>query len=91
MTKSNKVVRKRTVKEFLDTKKMLDEILELVSSDFCHDTEWKLLPNSKPYTQDEAKKMAGLLGSVYMIAHCIHCTACQKKYIIPKVNPKKTK
>jgi len=64
----------------LDHKKMLKEINNLVQTDFMFEMECNLLPNSKPYTQKEAKEMANLLTNVYMISHCLKCTACQAKY-----------
>jgi ABC-type uncharacterized transport system substrate-binding protein len=60
--------------------KMLKEIDELTSSDFLFDMENKELPDSKPYTQEEASQMSDLLGRIYLIAHSIHCEACGKKY-----------
>ncbi len=65
----------------LNYKKMLKDINDLVNTDFCQDTECKLIPKAKPYTQDEAKQMAQLLGRVYSISHCIFCISCQRGYI----------
>ena len=65
----------------LNYKKMLEDIDKLVETDFAFDMECKQLPNSKPYTQKEAKEMQSLLGQVYLISHCLHCTACQTKYL----------
>ncbi len=70
------------MKKKLNYKQMLVEILPLAENDFVYDMELKLIPDSKPYTQKEAKEMAKLLASVYSIAHCLHCTACGKKYLI---------
>jgi len=39
-----------------------------------------LMPHSNPYTQEDSEKMAELLGQIYLISHCLHCTACQGKY-----------
>jgi len=64
----------------LDYKKMIKDILPLVESDFAFDMNCKLIPGHK-YTQAEAKQMADVIGSIYSIAHCFHCEACQKKYI----------
>jgi len=62
--------------------KMLKDIENKVEDDFVFNMNCKRMPNSKPYTQKEAEQMADLLGSVYSISHCIHCRACQKKYLI---------
>lgn len=63
----------------LDYPKMLEEINELVSTDFCG----SMCDNSNlTYTQEQAKTMASIIGKVYSIAHCTHCKACQQKYII---------
>jgi succinate dehydrogenase/fumarate reductase-like Fe-S protein len=61
--------------------KMLKEIVGLVETDFCSEMEMKSLPKSKQYTQKEAQQMANLLGKIYSTAHCIHCYACQTKYL----------
>lgn len=54
----------------------LEEIDSLVETDFAADMETKLLPKSRPYTQQEAKEMADVISSVYLIAHRIHCKSC---------------
>jgi hypothetical protein len=59
--------------------KMLKNINELVDNDFCMDMDCHNLPNSKPFTQDEAQQMSRIIGQVYSIAHGIHCT-CGDKY-----------
>jgi hypothetical protein len=61
--------------------KMLSEITDLVETDFCSEMELKTLPKSREYTQEEATQMAQIIGRVYSIAHCIHCHACQTKYL----------
>ena len=61
--------------------KMLKEITALVETDFCAEMEMKTMPKSRQFTQEEAEQMAGLLARVYSIAHCIHCHACQTKYL----------
>jgi len=61
---------------------MLEDICNLVETDFAFEMELKSLPKSKPYTQEEASHMSDIIGKVYSIAHCIHCEACQVKYII---------
>jgi hypothetical protein len=65
----------------LDYKKMLEKIDALVCTDFCADMDWKTTPKTKPFTQKESEQMAQLLGRVYSISHCIHCTACQSKFL----------
>lgn len=65
----------------LDHYKMLEEIAEIVETDFCSEMEMKSMPKSGKYTQEEALEMSHLLGNVYLIAHCIHCRACQGKYL----------
>lgn len=63
--------------------KMLEEIDELVEQEWLNDTEWKAI-HHRPFTQEESEMMSNLLGQVYSVAHGIHCTACGKKYLIPK-------
>ncbi len=53
----------------LDYEKMIKAVDDLVQTDFCFDINCKSIPKSKPYTQEEAKKMASLLGGIYMISH----------------------
>lgn len=64
----------------LDYKKMVKDIYKLVGTDFAMDMDMKCLPHSKPYTQEEANKMAGIIGQIFSISHCYYCTACQGKY-----------
>jgi cytosine/adenosine deaminase-related metal-dependent hydrolase len=66
----------------LDTERMVKEIANLVESDFCFDIDARFASDEPKFTQEEAKQMAWLLGRVYSIAHCIHCTACQRKYLL---------
>lgn len=66
--------------------KMLQDINSLAESDFVASMEMNLLPNTKsgkcyPYTQKESQEMASLLAQIYSISHCIHCHACQVKYL----------
>jgi DNA mismatch repair ATPase MutL len=69
--------------KILNYKKMVDEIDDLVENDFVADMECRAgLPNQRPFTQKEAKAMARLLSSIYSIAHCNTCEACQNKYLI---------
>lgn len=66
--------------EQLDTAKMSQEVSELVETDFAFDMNFKLIDKKYEYTQEEARKMADILGRIYSIAHCIHCRACQQIY-----------
>lgn len=66
----------------LDYKKMLKEIDKIMQTDFMFEMDCKALPNSKPFTQKEAKKMRDELMKIYKISHCIHCSACNDKYKI---------
>lgn len=67
----------------LDYKKMVTEIDKLLEGDWAFDLiDGKNLPNAKPFTQKEAKKLSDIMGKIYNISHCIHCKACQTKYII---------
>jgi len=72
-------------KKELDYKKMLQDICRIVEDDFCYDMETHLIPNDKgktqPFLHSESEEMAKRLARVYSIAHCIHCTTCQGKYL----------
>ena len=61
----------------LDYEKMIKAIDTLVQTDFGFSMECKLLPNSKPYTQEEGEEMASLLATIYGISHQQHCEACR--------------
>ena len=63
-------------------KELLQNICDLVETDFCADMETLTLPSTREYTQEEAKEMAILLGKVYSYAHQIHCSACGHKNIL---------
>jgi len=56
----------------------LDRICELVETDRAEEWCWKSA-SKKPFTQEEAREMANIIGSVYLHAHKIHCTACALK------------
>lgn len=60
-------------------KKMLEDINNLVQTDFCVDMDFKQLEGQAEYTQEEALKMANIIGRVYGIAHSINCS-CGGKY-----------
>jgi len=66
----------------IDSIKDVEEIDELVNNDFGQDMELKQMPNSKPYTQKEAREMAQIISLVYSKSHCITCEACQRKYLV---------
>jgi len=63
----------------LDFKKMIEDIVPLVENDFV--AEMELKRHQGNFTIQEAGNMSELLGQVYLIAHCLHCKACQIKYI----------
>lgn len=68
----------------MNHEKMLEDINKILenSFDFISDMECKSsLPNQKDFTQKEAKKMEGIIGSIYMIAHGTTCTTCGAKYV----------
>ena len=56
---------KKTTMKSEDYKQLLEKICTIVETDFCADMETLVLPNTREYTQEEAKQMATLLGSVY--------------------------
>lgn len=66
---------------------MLEDIDNLVSNDFCHDMQAKLIPyftlgnTEEVFSQEDAACMSQLLGEVYAIAHATHCEPCMEKYI----------
>ena len=67
----------------LDYRKMLQEIDELVNNDWTAEMELKLLPGGE-FSQEDAQKMAQIIGQVYARSHCLSCGACQGKYAIMK-------
>jgi hypothetical protein len=64
--------------EKLDYSKMVDDILEIIDTDFCMDMECKI--EEKEYSQSEAETMARIISAVYKIAHCSYSNACNRKY-----------
>lgn len=66
----------------LNYKKMCEDIDKLVNNDWNYDMECRRLVKPPKYTQKEIDKMVDVLGQVYLISHCIHCKACQRKYLI---------
>lgn len=63
-------------------KELLQNICDLVETDFCADMETLTLPSAREYTQKEAQQMAKILAEVYHYAHQIHCSACGHKNIL---------
>ena len=63
----------------LDHYRMLEDICKLVETDFVEIMSWKY--SSKDTDNSDAKKMSSILGRIYLIAHCIHCYACQEKFL----------
>jgi hypothetical protein len=66
----------------LDTERMVLEINELVDNDWGFDMiDCKNVPGATPYTQEESRQMAHVLGRIYSISHCVECGACQGRYV----------
>lgn len=69
----------------VDYKKMLQEIDKIVSYDwgFSVTDDMVALPTSnyKEFTQEQAQEMSSAIGKICMIAHAIHCKACQRKWV----------
>lgn len=65
----------------LDFKRMIDDIDELVSNDFCFDMDCKSLHPEESFTHEESTQMRDILMKIYSIAHCRTCKACQIKYL----------
>lgn len=66
----------------LDYERMVNEIDDLVGTDFAFNMVNELYMDTRRYTQVEAEKMAEILDQVYQISHRVHCKACQGKYLI---------
>lgn len=64
----------------LNLKMMLKDILNLVDTNFCMMMNARLCKEKPRFLQGEAKKMAGIIGDVYNIAHCLYCASCAGKY-----------
>lgn len=64
----------------LDYKKMVEEIDNLVETDFCMEMACKATHPEEPYTHEESTQMRDILMEIYQIAHCRNCNACQGKY-----------
>lgn len=64
--------------------KMLQDIDEIVNTDFTEDMNMKAnitySGTHRLISQDDARKMANIIGSVYLISHAIHCENCGSKY-----------
>ncbi len=70
----------RKLGKTLEHYKMLEDIRNLVETDFCEDMQ----SIQRKYTQKEADKMSDIIGKVYLIAHCLTCFSCQVKYLEKK-------
>ena len=61
------------------TKEELENILNkinlIVETDFCEEMTTLVLPETRDYTQEEAKEMANMLGNIYFHSHQTHCGA----------------
>lgn len=68
----------------LDYKKMLEDINDFVDNDWGLDVDCHSLPDSKPFTQKEAKEMAETLMEIYKISHGVYCSTCGRKYQIER-------
>ena len=66
---------KKEYLQTLDCLYLLKKINNIVETDFCAEMDMLTLPDTREYTQEEAKKMAEKLGIVYLYAHQIHCKA----------------
>lgn len=74
--------KQQVIEEFeLNHRKMVLDIDNLVSSEFCEEMSVKA-GFDREISQEEAKKMAEIIGKVYLISHCNTCTACNPKYRI---------
>jgi len=72
---------KKTTKTKEELENILNEINLIVETDFCEEMEMISLPESREYTQEEAKEMSHRLASVYFYSHQTHCGAHNKKKI----------
>lgn len=62
-------------------KQMVEDIHAILETDQAYEfIDFRRMPNSKPFTQEEAEQMSDMLGHIYKISHCITCTACGSKY-----------
>ena len=69
----------------LNTKEMLRDITDMVSSDFYYDMEEKLY-NKDTIAQREARQMIKTILDIYVIAHSVDCVACRKEKYLSKLN-----
>lgn len=60
--------------------KMVRDIDNIVGTEFCEEVSCKA-GFDREMSQQEAIKMAEIIGKVYLISHCITCDACDKKYL----------
>jgi hypothetical protein len=71
----------------VDYKKMIEAIDEIVSTDWGYSVTDDMIDAStgkirKPFTPEQAQEMSDAIGRIYMIAHAVHCTACQRKWLL---------
>jgi hypothetical protein len=70
----------------LQYKKMVEDICKLVETDFCGSMEMNLIPRKdgtfREISQENARELIDIVSKVYLIAHCIHCEACQHRYSV---------
>lgn len=69
----------------LNLEKMIHDIDDLVSTEFCNSIAIKAHAHGKDgkFTTMESRDMAKLLGKVYTIAHSTHCEYHGANYIQP--------
>lgn len=76
----------------LDHKKMLNAINDIVSNDWGYSVtdEMVNLPGGgyREFTQEQAREMAQAISKIYLIAHAVICTACQRKWLHSPPNHK---
>jgi hypothetical protein len=69
----------------LDYEKIARDVNAILEKnfDFLEDVDYKYTL-SRQITQSEAYTAIELLSKIYLIAHCVDCEACQKKYLKDK-------
>lgn len=82
MTQTN--TKQKGSEKKLDYKKMVEDINNLVETDFAEDMSMRAnITHSGKHQeikQEDAREMASLLARVYLISHCVHCESCGAKY-----------
>lgn len=78
----------RITHKALDYKSMVNAIDKIIqdNGDFLEDMECKAhhIGGNPTYSQRQSAEMADILASIYTISHCVHCKACQGKWLINK-------